>query len=613
MVVAREDLKFVRQRRYLAKDFNSLRSVLLEYARQYYPDKIRDFSESSVGGLLLDLAAAVGDNLSFYLDHQFGELDPDTAVETSNIERSLIAEGVNISGAAPAVVAETFYIEVPAETVNGKISPSPSALPIIQYGTIVTSDNGVQFTLVEDVDFNKKNASGEYVAETRIATKASNVPTTFTMAASGLCISGKEITETFVIGSTFVPFRQLTLSNPNVSEIISVTDSYGNTYYNVSALTEDVVYRNVLNTNKDSDLVRDAIKVVPAPYRYTAKTNLSDRKTVLTFGGGSANSLQDDIIPDPSDFAVSFPYSRTFSRSALNPNQLLQTNTLGIASVDTTITITYRYGGGLDHNVPADTIKSITTLKMFFPNSPSQAVAATVKNKLEANNTLKSYGGDDALDVDGLKALIPAAKNAQSRIVSKPDVLARIYTMPSNFGRVFRASIRSNPNNPLATQLYVLSRDEDSRLITSPDTLKKNLKTYLNPYRMISDAIDILDGKIINLQLNFEINVDPTITKSTVLQTCLVRLKDYFDIKKFNIDQPIVIDEVQNLLYTTPGVLGVTNIKFVNLMNSYNGRSYSDISYDVTSNTYKRMLLPPPGAIFEIKYPEYDIIGRSTM
>jgi hypothetical protein len=433
------------------------------------------------------------------------------------------------------------------------------------------------------------------------------------MAASGLCISGKEITETFVIGSTFVPFRQLTLSNPNVSEIISVTDSYGNTYYNVSALTEDVVYRNVLNTNKDSDLVRDAIKVVPAPYRYTAKTNLSDRKTVLTFGGGSANSLQDDIIPDPSDFAVSFPYSRTFSRSALNPNQLLQTNTLGIASVDTTITITYRYGGGLDHNVPADTIKSITTLKMFFPNSPSQAVAATVKNKLEANNTLKSYGGDDALDVDGLKALIPAAKNAQSRIVSKPDVLARIYTMPSNFGRVFRASIRSNPNNPLATQLYVLSRDEDSRLITSPDTLKKNLKTYLNPYRMISDAIDILDGKIINLQLNFEINVDPTITKSTVLQTCLVRLKDYFDIKKFNIDQPIVIDEVQNLLYTTPGVLGVTNIKFVNLMNSYNGRSYSDISYDVTSNTYKRMLLPPPGAIFEIKYPEYDIIGRSTM
>lgn len=614
MALQRDDLKAVRQtRHYLAKDFDSLRAQLLEHARLYYPNRIKDFSEASLGGLFLDLAAFVGDNLSFYLDHQYGELNYETAVEPTNIEKAIRAAGVSIIGASPALVPVTIFIKVPAEKTQNVIGPSLSCFPIVQAGSIFPADNGVEFILLEDVDFSKKRSDGTYFAEIKIAQKTNTgVPTSYILALSGLCISGKEITESFSIGKQFVPFRRITLSNANVSEILSVIDGYGNTYYNVAALTHDIVYRNVLNTAKDSELVKDALKIIPAPFRFTSETDIATRKTTLIFGGGNANSLEDDIIPDPSDFAISFPYSKTFSRIPINPSQLLQTKTLGVAATDTTLQVTYRYGGGLNHVVNENNIRSIKTLKMFFPGNPSQNIAANIRGSVEVTNTIRSSGGEDAPSIDDLKALIPSAKNSQERTVSREDLIARVYSLPTNFGRVFRVATRSNPNNPLATQLFVISRDASKKLITSPDTLKKNLKTYLNPYRMISDAIDVLDARVINLTLVFSILIDPSLTKTVVLQNVLTKLQSIFDVKNYHIDQPIILGDIETVIKSISGVISINNMKFTNITGISSNRTYSNETFDVVGNTIKGILFPPPGGIFEVRYPEYDITGLAS-
>ena len=614
MVTNIDNLKQVRNRRYLAKDFDGLRVIILEYARLYYPDKLKDLSELSMGGLLLDMAAIVGDNLSFYLDHQYGELNYETAVETVNIDRALREAGVPIYGAAPSVVPVTIYVEIPAVVAYNKTIADPTALPIIQTNSIFTSNTGIDFLLLEDIDFSAERADGTLIAEQRIGQQSPNgTIQTFILAASGICVSGKETSETISISGDFIPFRKITLSSANITDIMNVTDGYGNTYYKVNELTHDVVYKNVLNIESDNNIVKDALKIVPAPYRYVTNVDLATRKTTLTFGGGNASTLEDDIIPDPSEFAISLPYSQTFSRIAINPEKLLSTKTLGVATVDTTLTITYRFGGGLDHNVKEDRIKTAKTLNVTFPGNPSIALAGRIRGGIEVTNKIRSSGGEDAPTANELRSLIPSVKNSQERIVTREDMLARIYAMPTNFGRVFRAAVRSNPHNPLATQLFIISRTSDSQLITSPDTLKTNLVKFLNPYRMISDAVDVLDAKIINLSMVFEVVIDSTLNRAIVLQSILTKLQPIVDIKNFHIDQPIVISDFTNAIYTVSGVISVNKIKFTNMNGTVNNNVYSNSTFSVHANTHQNIIFPPPGGIFEFRYPEVDIIGRAVV
>lgn len=614
MALKRDDIVPVRQRKYLARDFDALRFQLLEYAKLYYPDRLRDFSEASLGGLFLDMAAYVGDNMSFYLDHQYAELNSETAIETTNIQRHLRTSGVPIVGASPATVPVTIYVEIPAAMVSNTLAPRPDCIPQILAGAVFAADNGTEFILLEDIDFDKRRSDGSLYATIKVGKKSSSgIPQTFIMAYTGLCVSGKETTDTFSIGETFVPFRQITLTNSNVTDIVNVSDSYGNIYYEVNALTHDVVYRNVINTSKDSELVPDAMKVVPAPYRYKTDVDLATRQTTLTFGGGSADTLEDDIIPDPSEFAISFPYSRTFSRISVNPQQLLRTNTLGIAASNTSLSITYRYGGGLNHNVSAGSIRTVKTVNMFFPSNPPAAFASTVRNNIEVSNQIQASGGEDAPSADDLKSLIPSIRNSQERIVTREDMLARVYTIPSNFGRVFRAAIKSNKNNPLATQLFIVSRSPQQKLITSPDTLKQNLVKYLNPYRMISDAIDVLDARIINLTLAFEIVVDPSLNRSIVLQNVLTKLQSTFNIKNYHIDQPIITSEIVNAIFSIPGIVAIDRVQFNNITGIVNNRQYSNDTFDVSANTKNGIILAPEGSIFEVRYPEVDIVGKVVL
>lgn len=606
------ELRPFRTRSYLSKDFDSFRAQLLQYAKLYYPDRIQDFSESSLGGVFLDFASYVGDVLSFYLDHQYAELDPDTAIETGNIEKLIRSSGVPIVGASPAIADVTIYIEVPSVVNGDAIIPSPEALPVVKQNSIFTSTTSVSFYLLDDVDFSRKNSDGSYAADVKVGLlNPDGSPATFVMSLTGKCISGTQTSESFSFGQ-FTPFKTYTLSQPNVTDILSVTDNQGNAYYNVSSLTDDVVYRNVLNLARDSAEISEAIKVIPAPYRYINIVDLATRSTTLIFGGGDDTSLENDAVPDPSEFAVSLPYSKTFSRTSINPLQLLNTRTLGIYAANSTVTITYRYGGGLNHNAAPGTITIIDQLNVEFPLNPNFEIISFVRGKLAISNQTHATGGEDAPSINQLKSLIPASRNSQERIVTREDLLARVYSIPSNFGRVFRAAVRSNPDNPLSTQLYIVSRTPDSTLVNSADSLKENLRKYLAPYRLVNDAIDILDAKIVNLSLLFEIVVDPSLNKQIVLQTILRSLNEQLNVINFSIDQPIVISDIQNIIYTSPGVLSVTNLEFRNYAGMVNNNRYSDVTFDVKSHTRKGILYPPPGGIFEFKFPDIDIIGRTS-
>jgi hypothetical protein len=604
-------LKTVRHRRYLNKEFDSFRADLLEYARTYYKDRIQDFSDNSMGGVFLDFAAYVGDVMSFYLDHQFTELDPETAVETQNIQNHLRREGVDIVGASPAVVELLVGVEVPAQLVNNVSVPRPDCIPVIDEGSIALSENGTEFILIEQIDMTERKTDGNLKCNVAIGDTDSNgIPTSFILSQPAMALSGFRVQETFTIGG-FIPFREITLSNPNVTEIESVYDSNGNTYYEVRALSQDVVYRGIANINDDNELVREVLEVVPAPYRFTKKVSLDTRATTLVMGGGSADTIEDDVIPDPTTFALPLYGKKTFTRLSINPQQLIDTRTLGVIANDVTLYVNYRYGGGLSHNAEPTTINTMKTLLMSFPGNPPPAFASFVRSSTQVTNKKRAAGGDDAPTFDELKAQIPQVKNSQDRIVTRPDLLARVYTMPAKFGRVWRASVRTNPNNPLATQLFIISRDSEARLVVSPDTLKLNLRRYLNDYRMISDAIDVLDAQVINLKLNFEIVTDPTANKKLILQQILTKLKKYFDVKNFQIDQPIVINDINNIIYNNLGVISINSIRFENMTGLNSNRTYSDVHFDIKSNTIKNLIIPPAGGIFEVRFPDVDLIGRA--
>jgi len=246
-----------------------------------------------------------------------------------------------------------------------------------------------------------------------------------------------------------------------------------------------------------------------------------------------------------------------------------------------------------------------------FPKNPSTTIASDVRASVDANNNLAGAGGADAPTLDELRIQIPSARASQSRIVSKEDLIARLYSLPANFGRVYRASIKNNPDNPNSALLYILCRNSLNQLILAPDLLKKNIAVYLNQYRMISDAIDILDGRIVNLQINYDITVDPTYSRQLVLQNVQSKLIKYFNVGNFQMDQPLILDDVRNIIYNNVGVLGVRGITATNITGTVGDRVYSDVRYDITTNLINNsILIPPPGGMFEIKFLNSDLIGR---
>jgi hypothetical protein len=418
--------------------------------------------------------------------------------------------------------------------------------------------------------------------------------------------------QTFAISNVHKPFREITLSNESVTDIMHVSDSDGNVYYQVESLSQDTVFKGVLSLTADKQLVPMNLEVIPAPRRFVARHDVRTRLTTLRFGAGDARTLDNDIVPDPSELSLPLYGKTTFSRFSIDPNSLLRTHTLGLSPLDTIMRIQYRYGGGLSHNVAAKSIRFVHNLKSEFRKASSVSDALFVRNSIDVTNAEPARGGDNPPTMAELRAQIPAARQMQSRIVSKQDLLSRIYTMPSKFGRVYRAGIRPSPHNPLSTNLYIISRDSSGNLALSPDALKDNLVTYLNEFRLISDSIDILDAQVVNWGIKFSVLTLPSVNKQKVVQKIIQKLSEVMNIKNFQIDQPIVVDDVTNIIINSEGVVSIMDLQVAPITGVIGGRSYSSTSFDFSRGTKRGMVVPPPGSIFELRFPEHDIMGSAA-
>lgn len=600
------------EKTYLAKDFVGFKSELIRYAQNYFSDQMADFGEASLGGMFVEIAAYVGDSMAYYLDHQFQELDPVTAVETSNIIAHAKNAGVKFSGAAPSSVTVDLFIQVPAENLSdGSYVPATSSLPIVLEGTTVKANGGTLFTTTEDIDFAEKDIDGNMLASYYVSqTTSTGSPSSFIMTRKALCISGA-VTSELIRCPTLIPFRKISLAKKDISEIISVVDSDNNEYFEVDYLSQDTVFKRSKNLSSDALEVPYSITLQACPRRFVREVNALTRMTTVQFGSGDADTVDDDIIPDPSTLALPLYGKETLTRFSIDPRSLLKTKTLGISPSNTSLTITYRYGGGLNHNVAANQIVSVDKVSTSFPGNPTPSVASSIVNSMDVKNVDDARGGANAPTIEDYRTQIFASRNQQSRIVSQDDLLARLYSLPAEFGRVYRAGLRKSARNPLATELFVLSQNRSGQLTMAPDTLKKNLRTYINEYRLISDAIDVLDAVIINYGIEYSIVVTPDAQKSVVNAAVAANISVAVSNHLFQIDQPIVEADIINVIINTSGVLSLQSLLFFSRNGTISGKTYSDYAFDMEANKYKGLIIPPSGAIFEVKYPSVDIVGTA--
>lgn len=597
---------------YTSKDFNSLRNDLKRYMTAHFNDKIIDFSDASLAGMLIDLGAYVGDVMTYYLDHQFNEISIETALERDNLEKLIRESGVKIPSASPAYAEVVMRINVPTIVENGEFIPDPSALPKIRANSSFSTPEGVQFFLLEDVDYSDRDEEGKLMAKQTIANVSPGGGiTNYFLERKGLVTSAKTKTQLINISDELIPYRLITLDEDNVNEIISVIDSSGDNYYEVDSLSQDTVFKAIDNPRYDRSESPYRMEILHAPKRYISTRSINSGKTSLRFGSGNEYANDEDVIPDPSEHAIKlFGDKKSFTAVSIDPKSFLETQTLGISPRNTDLSITYRYGGGISHNVASGKINSIQSLLTTFRTSTPPSTEAFVRASLQVYNPSPASGGENEPSLEDMRQIAIFNRSTQNRIVTREDLLARVYSMPSKFGRVFRAAVSDNPRNPQAAQLHIISRNSKNKLGMSSDTLKQNLAKYLNEFRLVSDSIDILDAIIVNIGVNFSITIEKGYRQDVIIATVRESIKNYMAISNFQINKPILISEIENIVINTPGVVSLLNLEIISKSGFNSGNLYGEYSFSVRQNMDRGMLFPPMGGIFEVKYPSEDIKGR---
>lgn len=586
--------------KYTSRDFNSIKNDLVEYSKRYYPNTFSDFNKASFGSLMLDTVSYVGDVLSFYQDYQFNESFLNTASEFDNILKIANQLGYRYSVRSTAYGEVSLYISVPVNTTS--TGPDLNYLPILKKGTTFSSTGGQLFTLMQDVDFSE--TTNEIVVAT--VDTSTGAPLRYAIKAKGMVQSGFYTQKQITIG-TYERFRKLDLSDPDVLEIVSVTDSDGNKYYEVDHLSQDVVFREVPNFNFQSDGVSSILKPFPVPRRFV--TNKTRTTTILQFGYGSEDELTTQSVVDPAQVVLQMHAKDYFSDTAFDPTNLIKTDKFGIAPANTILTIVYRKANAGISNVAASTITRVTIPNFTFPNltETTSANRNTVINSIEVINE-QAFVGEIKLDqAEELRTNTLGYYAAQNRAVSLLDYQSLIYAMPSNFGRVKRCFItQDNSSFKRNINLFVISQDNNNNLVVANDTLKENLKTWLSQYKMINDTIDILDAIVVNVGIDFNVVANPDYDKSEVLNSALFALRSEFS-NKSDIGESFSIAKVYNILNKLNGVLDTTNVK----VSAKVGGLYSNSSLNLDKLlTYDgKYIKSPKNVIYEIKFPLIDIKG----
>ncbi len=587
---------------YTSRDFSSIKNDLVQYAKKYYPNTYKDFGEASFGSLMLDTVAYVGDILSFYVDYGVNESFLTTAIERQNIIKIAKQLGFKMPGRASSYGRVQLYVAVPANTLG--LGPDSRYIPILQKGSTFGSSNGQRFTLLENVDFS--NEYNEIVVVS--VDNSTGLPTYYGIKSSGLVVSGEENINTLTVGQ-FERFRKVRIGNGNITEIIDVFDGEGHEYNEVEYLSQDVIYKEVKNTGENSDTVSSLLKPVPVPRRFVVERD--DSGTYLQFGYGSESQINNNKFAEPSDLVMSIHAKNYVSDTSFDPTNLIKTDKFGVGPENTTLTVRYRVNNIFNSNTPTNTVTNVVNSNFRFNDTLSliPTIRQQVINSIECNNEEPIIGDVSLVDTEELKMRIMNSYATQNRAVTKQDYISLIYSMPTKFGAIKRCNIIQDLDSQKRNlNLYVISENSDGTLVQTNSTIKQNLKLFLNNNKMLNDTIDILDGKIVNIGINFIVLVDLDKDKNVILSNCLATLRTKY-LQKFDFGEPFFISDIYTTLNKLEGVSDVVDVQVY----TKTGTNYSTTNFDVTKNssTDGRYIKVPENVILEIKLPSTDIRGSA--
>ena len=607
---------------YINKDFTELRASLINYARTYFPTTYNDFSPASPGMMFIEMASYIGDVMSFYLDNQIQETYLQYARQTNNLYELAYMFGYKPNVTQVATVDIDFYQQVPALGAPGSQSPDFSYALFIPANTTVTSISPYNTTfLVEDpVDFSV-SSSGDPTEVTVYQVTGGNNVQYFLLKKTRKAISSTINTTTFTFGAP-EQFATVEISSPNIVGILDIVDSDNNTWYEVDYLAQDTVFDSIKNTNvNDPNLSQyqgdtPYLLQLKGIQRRFASRFLNTTTLQLQFGAGTSNDTDEEILPNPDNVGLGLPFEKDKLTTAFSPSNFVFTKTYGIAPSNTTLTVRYLTGGGVGANVPANTITTISSTVIFLNNNLNSTTANTIFNSLVANNPAAADGGGDGDTTEELRQNASSNFATQLRNVTQDDYLVRALSLPAKYGVISKAYIEPTKAQSVASgaaasilDLYILSFDNTSKLRTASVALKQNLSTYLSQYRMVNDSISIKDAFIINIGVNFDIIVLPNFNSNEVLTKCILTMQDFFAIKNWQINEPIILRDLYVILDEVEGVQTVKNITISNKVGTALG--YSEFAYDIAGATINSVVYPSiDPMIFEVKYPNTDIQGR---
>jgi len=600
---------------YLNKDFNQFRTSLVDYAKTYFPTVYTDFSPSSPGMMFMEMSAYIGDIMSFYLDNQIQENFIQYARQTDNLYALAYMLGYTPKVTSISTVDVDIYQKV----------PSIGNLPDYSYAFYVSENLSIQsplqaankFLIQDTIDFTFSSS----LDPTEATVFDSNY---YLLKKTRKAISAEIKTTTFSF-TTPTSFPTVEINNSNIIGILDITDSDGNTWYEVPYLAQEMVYDTIKNTNinnpnfsSNSGDTPYLLQLKKVQRRFITRF-LNNTTLQIQFGAGTSISNNDEeITPNSDNVGLGLPYKKSKLNTAYSPSNFLFTDTYGIAPYQTTLTVRYLVGGGIQSNVGANTLNVINNKELFkFQNTNlDSTLANNIFNSIAVVNPLASNGGGAGDTDDDLRFKSMNSFTTQQRTVTQDDYLVRALSLPSNYGNIAKAYIEPEKisnllpgETPSILNLFVLTYDIDKHLIQCSSALKQNLSTYLSQYRIINDSIKIKDAFVINIGVDFEIIVLPNYNSNLVIANCITKLQNYFNIDKWQINEPIILRDLYVIL---DNVDGVQTVKTINITNKYGSAlGYSNYSYDVIGATINNVVYPSlDPMVFEVKYPNVDIKGK---
>ena len=596
---------------YLNKDFGAFKTELQQYAKTYFPTTYNDFSEATPGNMFIEMASYVGDVMSFYLDTQVQENFLLYAKEKENLYAQAYVMGYRPKASYASNTTVDVYQLVPSTSSNGGVTYTPN---YATYGTIIpanttitSTSTGTKFLTTQQIDFRDTGSTEITFVDSNYYLFKKSVP----------AISAEIKSTTINVGSN-QKFANVNITDTNILQILNVTGSGGYQWYEVPYLAQSSVFKQIANPSYNIDQVPYLLQLQNTPRRFVSRI-LSDNTLQMEFGAGlSSNKTDTQIIPTANNIQTGSVPGISLLTNNYNKAGTFFTQEYGLVPSGD-LTVKYLVGGGITSNVPANDLTTIDTTGVTFPGGGG-ALNSTVLQSIVSSNSDPSSGGRNGDTADEIRQNALYSFSTQLRAVTKDDYIVRAMSMPAEYGTVSKAYIsqdlNQNPqqtvatsptNNPLALDLYILSYNSSKQLTTGSAVLKQNLVTYLNQYRMVTDAINIKDAYYINIGLNFDITVVSGYANKDVITNCIVALKDYFNIDKWQINQPITLSDIQSRLLQIKGVQSVVKLEVTNKQ----GGDYSQYGYDIAGATKKGNIFPSlDPAVFEVRFPDVDIQGR---